>query len=206
MLVLYTDGLTEVDRDAIRGEASVIDAVGTIVDRQRAAREIFDAIMRDEGPHDDVAILTVSIETTSIDCDVSRWSFDVRDGVAANAIRQQLGSALRARGLVEHEVADAELVLSELVANVVRYAVGEVRVTLDMTTDVPVLHVLDEGLGFEHNSRLPSDVMQENGRGLFIVSHVAEDLTISRRVAGGSHARAVIAGRIRRRDRDGVLS
>jgi PAS domain S-box-containing protein len=200
IVVLYTDGLTEIGRDAIAGEAAVVEAIGTITESGRAAQSIFRAIMREEAPHDDVAILTVTIEAGPQQHHVSRWSFDSRDARAARAIRADFAARLRAAGLSDGEVDNAELIFSELVGNVVRYAVGEVRISLDATADMPVLHVLDGGAGFEHNSRLPSDPMQENGRGLFIICSIADDFTISRRPDGGSHARAVIAGRIRRRD------
>ena len=41
--------------------------------------------------------------------------------------------------------------------------------------------------------KLPADVLAESGRGLYIVSALAEDFSVSRRPDGGSHARAVLA-------------
>jgi anti-sigma regulatory factor (Ser/Thr protein kinase) len=89
------------------------------------------------------------------------------------------------------------LVFGELLGNVVRYASGEVTIVLDMSDEMPVLHVLDNGYGFEHNPRLPRDLMSERGRGLFLVGAFAEEAHISKRKGGGSHARVVLAGRIR---------
>jgi anti-sigma regulatory factor (Ser/Thr protein kinase) len=101
-------------------------------------------------------------------------------------------------GLSPIEVSDAELVFGELLGNVFRCAVGRVDISLDESAAFPVLHVRDGGGGFEYDSRLPADPMRETGRGLFIVSNVADDLTVSQRASGGSHARAAIAGRIHR--------
>ena len=58
-----------------------------------------------------------------------------------------------------------------------------------------VLHVLDRGEGFQHLSRLPADPLAEDGRGLFIISAMTSEFTVTQRVGGGSHARAVLVGR-----------
>jgi anti-sigma regulatory factor (Ser/Thr protein kinase) len=81
--------------------------------------------------------------------------------------------------------------------NVVRYAGGQAEIILDLSGETPVLHVLDRGHGFEHNRRLPKDIMSENGRGLFLVTAFAEEINVSRRKDGGSHARVVLSGKIR---------
>jgi anti-sigma regulatory factor (Ser/Thr protein kinase) len=92
-------------------------------------------------------------------------------------------------------VTTAELIVAELLGNVVRYARGRVDVVLDCSADVPVLHIIDGGAGFEHNPRLPADAYAENGRGLFIVAELAREFTISRAPGGGSHARVVLETR-----------
>ena len=55
-----------------------------------------------------------------------------------------------------------------------------------------MLHVFDEGPGFMYLPRLPRDVYAESGRGLYLVSALAEDFHVSRRSGKGSHARAVL--------------
>jgi anti-sigma regulatory factor (Ser/Thr protein kinase) len=86
----------------------------------------------------------------------------------------------------------AELVFGELLGNVVRYAPGPIEVMFDWSEPVPVLHVLDRGPGFTLMPRLPSDLLSERGRGLFIVWSLAEDFNVTERLDGGSHARAVL--------------
>ena len=98
----------------------------------------------------------------------------------------------------------------ELVGNVVRYAPGSITAILDVSCPSPVLHVLDDGRGFEFRPRLPVDLLSERGRGLFLVTAFSEELSVERRRAGGSHARAVLAGRSRNANaanpsRDAVL-
>jgi hypothetical protein len=52
--------------------------------------------------------------------------------------------------------------------------------------------VLDRGPGFAFAPALPSDLLSERGRGLYIVWSLAEDFNVTQRYDGGSHARAVL--------------
>jgi anti-sigma regulatory factor (Ser/Thr protein kinase) len=89
-------------------------------------------------------------------------------------------------------------VFGELIGNVVRHTNGDaVDVALDLTAGSPVLHVLDRGPGFTYYARLPKDNMSESGRGLFIATALAKDLSVTPRIEGGSHARAVLAVKLR---------
>jgi anti-sigma regulatory factor (Ser/Thr protein kinase) len=56
--------------------------------------------------------------------------------------------------------------------------------------------VLDHGLRFSHISRLPFDDLSESGRGVFLVTHMTDDFTVSPRPDGGSHVRAVLIGQL----------
>jgi hypothetical protein len=85
-------------------------------------------------------------------------------------------------------------VFGELCGNVVRYAEGLVDVIVDSSGIQTVLHVLDRGAGFRHFSRLPKDPYSEQGRGLFIIAAMTTELSVSPRIGGGSHARAVLVG------------
>jgi anti-sigma regulatory factor (Ser/Thr protein kinase) len=107
-------------------------------------------------------------------------------------VRERLHRVLEEHGLRIDAIERAKLVLGELVGNVARHAPGALQVVVDMTTASPVLHVVDEGIGFERLPELPHDVLSEGGRGLFIVSELTQEFTISRGPGGGSHARAVL--------------
>jgi PAS domain S-box-containing protein len=197
LLVMYTDGLTEFGRDPIAGEASVASAVDAFADHPNPARALYRAVVDAHGPPDDIAILTVRFEDAARHdghCGVWNWTFDATDAGAASRTRHEIGSILRDGGMSGEDVTSAELVFAELIGNVLRHASRTVRVALDRNGEHAVLHVLDEGTGFEHNPRLPSDLLAERGRGLYIVSHLTEELSITRRTAGGSHMRAVLAG------------
>ena len=195
LLVLYTDGLTEAKRNPIDGEADVRRAIADESVRlaPNAALAIHDAVIDDVSP-DDVAILTVAhVERDEAGERLSHWSFDVRDGEAARDVRAELLSELRRAHVSDAGLANAELVFSELIGNVVRYAAKWVDVTLDATGPAPVLHVLDGGPGFRHLPRLPVDVLSESGRGLFIVAQLTQEFHVTKRPHGGSHARVVLS-------------
>lgn len=212
VLLCYTDGLTEFDRDPVAGERRVREAfagAGAAV-----AHEIYARVSAGRPPQDDVAILAVAFHQPLVALDDPRrasvWTFDAADAAAAGRSRREYVERLHAVGVTPDEATSAELVFGELVGNVVRYAPGRITATLDVSGQAPVLHVVDEGRGFEFRPRLPVDLLSERGRGLFIVRAFAEELSVERRRSGGSHARAVLAGRTRNRSaaslsRDAVL-
>jgi PAS domain S-box-containing protein len=199
VLLCYTDGLTEFDRDAVDGERRVRDAFARA--HGDVASEIYAHIAHGRPANDDVAILAVTFHEPLLTLDDPRralvWRFDSTDAQHAGRTRREYVERLHAAGLSEDEMASAELVFGELVGNVVRYAPGPIVAMLDVSCPAPVLHVLDGGRGFEFRPRLPVDVMSERGRGLFLVTAFAEELSVERRRRGGSHARAVLAGRTR---------
>ncbi len=125
-----------------------------------------------------------------------RWAFDALAGEAAGATRREIVARLARRGVGDADLVMAELVYAELVGNVARYAPGPVEVALDLSGEHAVLHVVDAGVGFQHNPRLPTDALAESGRGLYIVSTIAEEFAVTRCPGGGAHARAVLKGRL----------
>jgi len=192
LFTLYTDGLIEASHDNAAGERRLLEVLSrqAIALAENPARELQEAVLVD-GSRDDVAILTVRVGTDR--AAGARWVFDVRDERAAHEARRALALLLRERGADEDECFCAELTYGELVGNVARHAGGSVDVRLDWHTGSPVLHVLDDGPGFQRAPGLPIDMMSESGRGLFIVQQVTSDFTILRRPHGGTHARAAIS-------------
>jgi PAS domain S-box-containing protein len=200
LLLLFTDGLIESARDALRDEALLAAALGVCASSRGAtARELRDAVLGNEAAHDDVAILLVEFAERITECAggvrARRWHFDVTDAGAAMGARRALVDELHGAGLTEDCVLVAELIVAELLGNAVRYAGGSVDVILDRSADVPVIHIIDNGAGFEYNPRLPADAYAESGRGLFIVAELAREFTIARAPSGGSHVRVVLETR-----------
>ncbi|HEX3465109.1 MAG TPA: SpoIIE family protein phosphatase [Candidatus Elarobacter sp.] len=199
-LLLYTDGLIEAGRDIIAGERALADALREADVESAPAQAIHEAVLRGAGASDDVALLVLAFRRSLLaiggDQCALRWTFDVGDREAAAAAREAIVAALERRGLPEVDRTFSELVFAELVGNVKRYAPGAIDVALDLSDEYAVLHVVDTGAGFQHNARLPTDALAESGRGLFIVSTIAEEFTVTRCPTGGAHARAVLKGRL----------
>jgi anti-sigma regulatory factor (Ser/Thr protein kinase) len=122
-----------------------------------------------------------------------RWAFDTPSEELAHAARHRFVGALRDAGVRERQLEAAETIFGELLGNVVRFAPGPIEIVFDWSAKAaPVLHVLDRGPGFRFAPKLPTDPFSERGRGLYIVSSLAEDFNVTPRYDGGSHARAVL--------------
>jgi anti-sigma regulatory factor (Ser/Thr protein kinase) len=193
LVVLFTDGLTESTHDYAVGERRLQDALELdgLAEAGDPARTIFERVLFD-GVQDDVAIVTLRLPEHKRLDNHERWTFDAADHDAANGVRRLIAAALAARGASSEDVFNFAMAFSELVGNVLRYAPGPVNVQIDWRGDTMILHVLDEGAGFEYLPELPADPLSERGRGLFIVNALVEDFHIRRGENGGSHARAVL--------------
>src|SRR6185312_7730033 len=134
-------------------------------------------------PRDDVAVLTVVLGETPV------WSFAAEDARAAADARLHFVQFLRTRTDDRDCIAQAELVFGELLGNVVRHAPGPVEIQLFWNADRPVLHVIDTGTAFDVQAHLPSDILSERGRGLFIVRQLARSLRAEHVFNRGNHIR-----------------
>lgn len=120
------------------------------------------------------------------------WFFDARDTSALRALREEVGGYLRRHADPDADVVAAELAFTELVANAIRHAPGPAWVHLDWSGRQPVVEVHDLGPGFELDPSLPADPLAPRGRGLFIVSHLTEELGVAAKRAGGSRVRMLL--------------
>lgn len=198
VLVFYTDGLIESTHNVLDGIASLEHLIGSRAFYESAnPAKFIRSHMLESGARDDVAILVVrmrspSERTTESTKRIYCWTYDSIDPDVLSKVRERLEHVLAEHGVASDAIERAKLVLGELVGNVARHAPGALQIVVDMTTASPVLHVVDEGTGFEREPALPRDVLSEGGRGLFIVSELTQEFTISRGPGGGSHARAVL--------------
>jgi len=193
LLVFYTDGLTESTRDPLEGERRVRAALerDTVALDERPAQRMYDAVLHD-GANDDVVILAMRVQASAKSLQRS-WTFDALDESSGHAARLAFVAELKAGGVKPDEVFTSELIFGELLGNVARHAAGPIEIVMDWTPgSPPVLHVLDEGPGFVVVPRLPSDLLSERGRGLFLVWSLAEEFNVTKRTGPGSHARAVL--------------
>jgi PAS domain S-box-containing protein len=203
LVVFYSDGLIEAERDIVGGQERLRAAVAStkIADSPNPADALYHAVL-EAGNNDDVVILTLRLDAPiegSVDTVASartrRWAFDTNDATAAHSARHSFVNALRDGGVTDGRLDAAELVFGELLGNVVRFAPGPIEIMFDWSEAAPVLHVLDRGPGFTLVPRLPTDLLSERGRGLYIVWSMAEDFNVTERFDGGSHARAVLGTR-----------
>lgn len=91
---------------------------------------------------------------------------------ARHAVREHLGGVL-----AEDTLEDVLLIVSELVANAVRYGTGDVELRMSFDGVRVTGEVLDEGAGFTYtpHAAAPNSV---GGHGLAIVANVAERWTL----------------------------
>jgi anti-sigma regulatory factor (Ser/Thr protein kinase) len=184
MLVMYTDGVTEATRDAIAGERTLRAVLGSDALNFAAnpARFVERTVGRNPS-QDDVAIMTVRFGARK-----TLWHWDVANPAAAYAIKGSVLAALReiADFTVEQEQ-NLHMIFGELVGNAVRHAPGALSIAISAADGKVCLHVIDEGPGFEQRPGLPSDIWSESGRGLYLISALAEDLTVERLAGFGSY-------------------
>jgi anti-sigma regulatory factor (Ser/Thr protein kinase) len=194
MIAFYTDGLSEATRDLFEGEERLRGALQeeAILRSGHPAADIKEAVY-DGNPHgDDVAILTMRVTGTAEESGVHRWSLRSDDAPLAAQIRGEFVAALSALGVAREALFTCELIFGELLGNVVRYAPGRTEIVLDTGGSSAVLHFVDDGKGFTLIPRLPTDLLSERGRGLFLIWTLSEDFNVDVRAGGGAHARAVL--------------
>jgi serine phosphatase RsbU (regulator of sigma subunit)/anti-sigma regulatory factor (Ser/Thr protein kinase) len=191
LLMFYTDGLTEVDHDPVRGEAAIAKLLSDeeVLHAANPAR-FASRLIAGRRARDDMAILTVRFGRTK-----GRWAFDVDDSAAAYAIKRDFVAAVRNEYGCSADVNACEMIFSELVGNVLRYAPG--RLSLDLSVDERGiwLHVMDDGPGFNGPPSLPKDLWSESGRGLFLVAALAEEFHIRRLPVYGTYVKVLLPKR-----------
>ncbi|MGO9973998.1 MAG: ATP-binding protein [Solirubrobacteraceae bacterium] len=123
--------------------------------------------------------------------------FDAADPHAASDVRKELGAYFERHAAPGSDLNGAHLALSELLGNAVKHAPGPAWVHVDWSEQRPRVEVHDLGPGFDpgpllERVALPEDPLAPAGRGLFIVSQVADELGVAAKRAGGSRVSAVM--------------
>ncbi|MFI1564465.1 SpoIIE family protein phosphatase [Streptomyces sp. NPDC020490] len=176
-LVLYTDGLIEDrTRDLDAGLEALRDALTGPDRTPEATCATVVESMLSEHPRDDVALLVARTRRLGPE-EVAEWDVP-RDPAAVAPVRAACVRRLTEWGL-EQVVFTAELILSELITNAIRYAAGPITVRLlrrvpkdDSAAGTLIIEVSD---GSSTSPRLRrAKVTDEGGRGLFLVARFAE--------------------------------
>lgn len=184
MLVMYTDGVIEITRDVVAGEAMLERVLESDALMHTAnPAEYIERAIADEAPRDDIAIMAVKFGGDEV-----RWQFQASDARAAYSLRSDFFTKLRELCVLDEEqFSTCGVIFAELVGNAVRHAPGSLSISLEQRGSEVVLHVIDKGRGFDYEPRLPKDLWAESGRGLFLVSMLARHVDVERLPGLGSH-------------------
>lgn len=169
LLALYTDGLIEArDHDIGAGLSRLRDALARPAPSLEATCDAVLETLLPARPPDDVALLLARTRALGAG-QVATWDLEAEPAAVARA-RVNVTRQLSDWGLEELEFT-AELVVSELVTNAIRYGRPPVRLRLihDRTL---MCEVSDSGGTTPHLRR--ARVFDEGGRGLLLVAQLAE--------------------------------
>jgi len=200
-IVLYTDGLTEFSRSPVDGERRLLRAVDSLVktSRDASAQWLRDEVLGDATATDDIAVLVLAIEPGGFVAETAAfgWRFHSSDAATAQRSRREIARRIGELASARPEaLADAELIVGELLANTVEHAPGLVSIDLRRTGRDVVLVVEDSGPGFQAvPPAVPpavGDGLSEDGRGLFLVRALAREVSFGPSEAGGTLVRVVL--------------
>jgi PAS domain S-box-containing protein len=179
LLILFTDGLIEVDRDISAGETRLREAGGLALRRgePNAARFIAETLVGN-APSDDVAVLTVATSVEPLrELDLTLPALPT----SGRLFRQALHRLYLAVGLPEDRMASLQVAAGEAIMNAIEHAYGVrgglVRVRGTVESGNLVIEVSDRG-----RWRAPRD--DDRGRGLEIMSGLVGDVTVDRSKEG----------------------
>lgn len=192
ILVLYTDGLIEIEHDLLKGMEDLQRAAGLIEPATNAAKAIRERITARLAPSDDCAILSLHLTTlhSAHVPDRKHWTFDARDAAQARTARAEVVAFLHGTRANE-DAAASELIFSELVGNVAKHAAGMVDVEAERNGANATLRVGDRGgKAFAVDGGPIVEPLAESGRGLHLVREIASDLRVER-LNGGNRVSAV---------------
>ncbi|MFB7862865.1 SpoIIE family protein phosphatase [Streptomyces sp. NPDC056069] len=173
LLVLYTDGLVESpDREIDEGMAELarlLRASGH-QDPERLCDILTSGLLPDERPaaNDDAALLVGRVHALAADR-MASWELE-KDPRAAGQARRYIREQLAVWGLDELAMT-TELIASELIGNVVRYAKGPVRLRL-LHSAVLICEVYDGSLATPRIRHAAET--DEGGRGLQLVAALSQ--------------------------------
>lgn len=188
LLVAFTDGLIELERDIEGGERAIVEALAhPAFALCSTPAALLAAMLIQDRPQDDVAIFTMRVGRGA------DWSFDTGDEAGAHAARTDFVGGLRADGVPDAAAQTAELIFGEVVGNAVRYAPGVLDLALERAGNDYVLRALDRGPGFAWNASLPSDE-SESGRGLFLIERLARSVRSDAIPGFGTYIEIAISG------------
>ena len=183
MLLFYTDGVTEFQRDIETGERTLRGAVAGLVGdvhTPHPAAAVQRAVMGSEKPADDAVLVVLQLGSAAVtpptgDAELRKtWAFHSSDAYSARALRHEVMRFIRSFVASDEELFRTELIIGEILANTVEHAPGLVKVEIDRTGAHPTVTIVDTGPGLvRFLPELPESDLVENGRGLFLIGTLA---------------------------------
>ncbi|GGL63761.1 hypothetical protein GCM10010129_04300 [Streptomyces fumigatiscleroticus] len=171
VLAFYTDGLVGgPERDADAGHALLCEALSAHSDSlDEIGDHVLHALLPPGGAPDDVALLLARTRGLPA-AQVATWDIPADPALVA-PIRRQVLDQLSAWRL-EEAAFTAELVVSELVTNAIRYGAPPIRLRLIHDTTTLICEVSDTSHTAPHLRR--ARTWDEGGRGLLLVAQLTE--------------------------------
>ncbi|MFH8798496.1 SpoIIE family protein phosphatase [Streptomyces sp. NPDC017936] len=171
VLALYTDGLIESRRrDVDAGHRMLSEALAGHVDSlDETCDRVLHALLPRGGASDDVALLLARTRGLPAS-QVATWDVPADPALVA-PIRKQVVEQLERWGLVE-VCFTAELVVSELVTNAIRYGARPIRLRLIHDASTLICEVSDTSHSAPHLRR--AKTWDEGGRGLLLVAQLTQ--------------------------------
>ncbi|MFC8100852.1 SpoIIE family protein phosphatase [Streptomyces sp. NPDC057363] len=172
VLAFYTDGLVESrDREADAGQALLREALTARADSlDTTCDRVLRALLPpDGGAADDAALLLARTRGLPAG-QVATWDIPADPSLVA-PVRKQVVEQLSAWALLEASFT-AELVVSELVTNAIRYGSSPIRLRLIHDTATLICEVSDTSHTAPHLRR--AKTWDEGGRGLLLVAQLTQ--------------------------------
>ncbi|MFJ5775504.1 SpoIIE family protein phosphatase [Streptomyces sp. NPDC093094] len=171
LLAFYTDGLIEArERDAETGRGMLGEALARhTASLEETCDRILAALLPADGIADDVALLVAGTRGLPSDR-VATWDIPA-DPALVSPIRKQVVEQLATWRLDEASFT-AELVVSELVTNAIRYGARPIRLRLIHDTATLICEVSDTSHTAPHLRR--AKTWDEGGRGLLLVAQLTQ--------------------------------
>ncbi|CAL9355444.1 SpoIIE family protein phosphatase [Streptomyces hyderabadensis] len=171
VLALYTDGLVESrDRDTDAGQALLREALAAPADSLDAACDrVLHRLLPSGSAADDVALLLARTRGLPAG-QVATWDIPADPALVA-PVRKQVLDQLSDWNLLEATFT-AELVVSELVTNAIRYGSPPIRLRLIHDTATLICEVSDTSHTAPHLRR--ARTWDEGGRGLLLVAQLTQ--------------------------------
>ncbi|MEU8649924.1 SpoIIE family protein phosphatase [Streptomyces sp. NPDC048737] len=171
VLAFYTDGLIESrERDADTGLRMLNKALAAYSDSlDETCDRVLHALLPQGGASDDVALLLARTRGLP-SSQVATWDIPADPALVA-PIRRQVVEQLGRWELSEHSFT-AELVVSELVTNAIRYGAKPIRLRLIHDAATLICEVSDTSHTAPHLRR--AKTFDEGGRGLLLVAQLTQ--------------------------------